>query len=157
MTYILGKQSLERLHNPAVHPDLVTLVEYAIQRTTQDFSVFEAVRTAARQSSLVASGASRTHNSRHLTGHAVDLVAFIGGNLSWAERPHYAIAEAMHRAALELGIKVRWGGCWDRLLNDLDGDDLDGEAYEYAKRCRAKGQKPFLDLVHHELPREFYP
>jgi peptidoglycan LD-endopeptidase CwlK len=58
-----------------VHPDPVRLVERAIQITTQDFRGQEGLRTRERQAALVARGASRTMNSRHLTGHAVDLVA----------------------------------------------------------------------------------
>ena len=66
-----------------MHPDLVRVVERAIQITTQDFRVQEGLRTRERQAELVARGASRTMNSRHLTGHAVDLVALGGGEVSW--------------------------------------------------------------------------
>jgi hypothetical protein len=43
----------------------------------------EDLRTRERQAALVARGASRTMNSRHLTGRAVDLVALGGGEISW--------------------------------------------------------------------------
>jgi peptidoglycan L-alanyl-D-glutamate endopeptidase CwlK len=52
---------------PGVHPDLVRVVERAIQITTRDFPVQEGLRTRERQAALVARGASRTMNSRHLT------------------------------------------------------------------------------------------
>ena len=68
--YSLGVRSKARLKG--VHPDLVKVVEKAIQLTTVDFTVLEGVRDAVRQEKLVESGASQTMNSRHLTGHAVD-------------------------------------------------------------------------------------
>lgn len=148
--YHLGPRS-ERNLVGVVQP-LQDVTRLGITYTLQDFCVFEGVRSKTRQIELVRTGASRTLNSRHLTGHAVDLVAWIGGQASWSERPHYVIAEAMHRAGTELGIVTRWGGCWDRMLGDLDPDDLAGEAHEYVKRCKAQGIRAFLDLVHHEIP-----
>jgi peptidoglycan LD-endopeptidase CwlK len=66
-----------------VHPDPVRVVERAIRITTQDFRVQAGMRTRERQAELVARGASRTMHSRHLIGHAVDLVALGGGEISW--------------------------------------------------------------------------
>jgi peptidoglycan L-alanyl-D-glutamate endopeptidase CwlK len=66
-----------------VHPELVRVVERAIQITTQDFRVQEGLRTRERRAKLVARGASRTMNARHLTDHAVDLAALGGGEISW--------------------------------------------------------------------------
>jgi peptidoglycan L-alanyl-D-glutamate endopeptidase CwlK len=54
-----------------VHPHLVRLVIEA--RKAAPFIVMEGLRSRERQAKLVALGASRTMNSRHLTGHAVDL------------------------------------------------------------------------------------
>lgn len=65
MTYALGAKSLERL--AGVHPDLVRTVKLAIQKTTQDFTVTEGLRTKARQVYLVQTGKSKTMNSRHIT------------------------------------------------------------------------------------------
>lgn len=152
MTFRLGTRSEANL--VGVDPRLVECVRLAITRTQQDFCVFEGLRQKARQIELVRTGASRTLDSRHLTGHAVDLVAWVGGQMSWSERPHYVIAEAMHGAASELGVTLRWGGAWDRTLNELDHEDMDGAAHEYVKRCKAAGRKAFLDLVHYEIPRE---
>jgi peptidoglycan LD-endopeptidase CwlK len=53
-----------------------------IKITTQDFRIQAGLRTRERQAELVARGASRTMYSRHLTGHAVDLVALGGGEIS---------------------------------------------------------------------------
>lgn len=110
MTYQLSKTSLDRLSG--VHPDLVKVVKLAITLTEIDFSVLEGLRSTARQSILVKSGASHTMNSRHLTGHAVDLGAFVGGEIRWDWPLYNKIAVAMKRAAKELNISIEWGGDW---------------------------------------------
>jgi len=110
MPFALGAKSKERLKG--VHPDLVRVVERAIQLTEVDFSVIEGLRTAARQQQLVKSGASKTMRSRHLTGHAVDLAAVIDGEVRW-DWPLYAkIAKAVKQAAAEVKVPIEWGGDW---------------------------------------------
>lgn len=95
-----------------MHPDLRKVVERAIEISEIDFTVLEGMRTLARQRQLVAAGASKTMNSRHLTGHAVDLGAMVGGKIRW-DWPLYAIvAKAMKAAAKELGVPLEWGGDW---------------------------------------------
>ena len=110
MTYKLGRRSLQRLGG--VNNDLVAIVKRAIAISDIDFTVLEGMRTLDRQKKLFASGASTTLNSRHLTGHAVDLGAWVDGTVSW-HWPHYhKIADAMKQAAEELGIELEWGGDW---------------------------------------------
>lgn len=108
----LGSRSLSRLEG--VHPDLVKVVERAIEITKVDFTVLEGMRSLARQQKLVRSGASKTMNSRHLTGHAVDLGAWVDGQVSWDWPLYYKIADAMKAAAKELGQPIEWGGDWRR-------------------------------------------
>ena len=72
MTYALGKRSLERL--VGVHPDLVRVVKRAIELTDHDFSVIEGLRTIETQRAYVAKSASKTMNSRHITGRILRLV-----------------------------------------------------------------------------------
>jgi peptidoglycan L-alanyl-D-glutamate endopeptidase CwlK len=81
MSFILGQRSLSELEG--VHSDLVAVVKRAIEITPQDFSVHDGIRTIEQQKELVKSGASKTLNSRHITGHAVDLVPYINGKLRW--------------------------------------------------------------------------
>ena len=107
MAYKLGSRSLKNLSG--VHPDLVAVVKRAIEITEQDFSVIEGVRTVKRQRELVKSGASQTMNSRHLTGHAVDIAPY---PLSWDCEYFYPIEDAMQQAARELGVALEWGGDW---------------------------------------------
>lgn len=108
--YRLGERSRKNLQG--VHPDLVRVVEKAIQITKQDFVVIEGLRTEARQRELVAKGASRTMNSRHLSGHAVDIVPWVDGTISWDWKFYSEIRNAMVTAAAELGVEIEWGGNW---------------------------------------------
>jgi len=113
--YTLSDKSRSRLIG--VHPDLVRVVERAIQITSTDFAISEGLRTKARQAELVRAGASQTLRSRHIDGHAVDLVALVGGVVRW-DWPLYArLAKAMKAAAAELQIPLEWGGDW-RTLRD---------------------------------------
>lgn len=111
-----------------VHPDLVRVVERAIQLTEVDFVVIEGLRTPTRQAELVKAGASQTQNSRHLTGHAVDLAAWVG-TVRWDWPLYPRIAAAMKQAAKELGVPIEWGGDWTS----------------------------FKDGPHFQLPRKAYP
>jgi peptidoglycan LD-endopeptidase CwlK len=111
----LTATSLKRLKG--VHPDLVKVVKRAAEITKQDFQVIEGVRTLARQRQLVKRGASRTLRSRHIPapnglGHAVDLVAMVGGRVSWEVPLYHVIADAMRLAARQLGVRIEWGGDW---------------------------------------------
>jgi len=112
--YKLGKTSKSRLKG--VHPDLVSVVERAIEITKQDFSVLEGLRSLEQQHINVAKGVSKTMNSRHLTGHAVDLIPYPMPDGEWKRWWWDEIAHAMHKAADELGITIvsghsDWG--WD--------------------------------------------
>lgn len=111
MGFRLGRRSRRNLKG--VHPDLVKVVERAIEITKLDFTVIEGLRTMARQRELVADGASKTYRSRHLTGHAVDLMALdCRGRGSWHWPLYTELANAMLQAARELGVAVEWGGHW---------------------------------------------
>lgn len=106
----LSKSSRNRLAD--VHSDLIRVVERAITLTSIDFGVSEGLRSKDRQRELLASGATTTMNSRHLTGHAVDLVAYVGGRVAWDWPLYDQIGEAMKMAALEEGVQIEWGGDW---------------------------------------------
>lgn len=125
-TFRLSKRSLSRLEG--VHPELVRVVKRAIEITPVDFAVTEGLRTRERQAELVEAGASRTMNSRHLTGHAVDLVAIVNGKVRWDWPLYPHIATAMKAAAKELGVVIVWGGDW-KSLQDGPHYELDRKVY----------------------------
>lgn len=108
--FVLSKLSLSRLEG--VHPDLVKVVKRAIEITEVDFRVSEGLRSKSRQAELVKVGASQTNNSRHFTGHAVDLVAMIGLEVRWDWPLYHKLADAMKQAAKELNVPIEWGGDW---------------------------------------------
>lgn len=116
MTYKLGEKSLSKLEG--VHPDLVKVVKRAIELTECDFTITEGLRTKARQAQLLKEKKSTTSNSRHLTGHAVDLAAWVvskdtgKGTISWDWEYYHQIADAMKQAAKELNVSIQWGGEW---------------------------------------------
>ena len=107
--YRLSAKSRSKLDG--VHPDLVVVVERAIGLSSQDFSVGEGLRSISRQRELVETGKSTTMNSRHLTGHAVDLFPY---PVSWDWEHFYPIADAMKQAAKELNVDLEWGGDWKK-------------------------------------------
>lgn len=118
-----------------VHQDLVDVVLLA--RLHTPFIVLEGLRSSERQAKLVQIGASRTMNSRHITGHAVDLGYWLddgdgkveNGEVRWDWPLYHQQAAAMKAAAAQLGVKIIWGGDW----------------------------KSFPDGPHFELDRRFYP
>lgn len=151
MSYMLGSASEEHLRG--VNSLLVRCVRRAIALTTQDFRVFEGVRTHARQAQLYKAGASRTMNSKHLSGDAVDLVPLVDGTLQWQIPLCCQVAIAMREAAQEFGARLRWGCVWDRELGELDPVRLDREVSAYVRRFEAvhPDRHPLIDGPHFEL------
>lgn len=126
MAFKLSTRSRKRLEG--VHPDLVRVVERAIQITPVDFTVTEGLRSVTRQAELKRAGASQTMNSRHLSGKAVDVAAMIGRDVRWDWPLYPKIADAFKQAALELGVSIVWGGDWTS-LKDGPHFELDRKAY----------------------------
>jgi peptidoglycan L-alanyl-D-glutamate endopeptidase CwlK len=155
VSFALGKKSRAEL--AGVHPRLVAVVERAILTTPQDFAVHDGLRTEAEQRAYLTSGASTTMNSKHLRqpdgfGHAVDLVPFINGKLRWEWPPIYNIAAAVRQAAIDEGVKLRWGGTWSTLnLIGSSAGEIEDAVMAYVDRRRKAGNKAFIDGPHYEL------
>ncbi|AIB07060.1 endolysin [Salmonella phage 9NA] len=98
-----------------VNADLVKIVRRALQLSSVDFGITEGLRTVERQRQLVATGKSQTMNSRHISGHAVDVFAYPTSAGSWEWKYYEQIATAFKQAAKELNIPVEWGGDWKTL------------------------------------------
>lgn len=126
MTYKLSRQSLAKLGG--VHPDLVKVVKRAIELTKVDFGITEGLRSVTRQKELFEQGKSHTMRSRHLTGHAVDIVAYVNGKVSWEDHLYDKIADAFKEAARELGVKIVWGGSFKKLVDKVHFE-LDKNVY----------------------------
>lgn len=126
MSFRLSQRSRARMKG--VHPALIRVVERAIILTPLDFMITEGLRTRARQTELVRAGASRTLNSRHLTGHAVDVAALVDGAVRWDWPLYPRIAAAFKQAAAAEGVSLVWGGDWPT-LRDGPHFELSRKAY----------------------------
>ena len=125
MSYKLGTRSLQSLSG--VHPDMVAVVKKAIEITEVDFTVIEGIRNVSRQRELYKAGKSTTMNSRHITGHAVDMVPW---PVDWEDLERFeAMSEAMKSAAEELDIPIVWGGDW-KSFYDAPHFELDRKKYK---------------------------
>lgn len=104
------------------HPELVLIASRALRLSEVDFSVTETLRSRERQATLFEQGHSRTLNSKHLAdehglANALDVAAWVDGEISWQWEHYEQIALAFDAAADELGLRVRWGGTF-RTLKD---------------------------------------
>jgi peptidoglycan L-alanyl-D-glutamate endopeptidase CwlK len=131
MSITLSARSLERLDG--AHPDLRKVILHAASISSVDFTVLEVLRTVARQRQLVAQGASKTMNSRHLPGadgksRAVDIAPMIGGKVSWDWPLYHRLAPIIMAAATDVGVPIEWGGSW-RSFKDGPHWQLPWKAY----------------------------
>ena len=108
--YKLSARSLSKL--AGIDADLVKVVKRAIEITEVDFMVTEGLRTVERQRALLAAGASKTLKSMHLIGRAVDLAAYVDGEVRWDWPLYDTLAKAMKAASEEVGVNIVWGGDW---------------------------------------------
>lgn len=127
MSFLFSNASMKALEG--VHPDLVLVARRALELTTIDFRVTCGLRTVEEQQQLLAAGKSTTMKSRHLTGHAIDVVALVYNRVTWDWDYYELIAQAFKQASSELGIPIEWGGDW----------------------------KSFRDGPHFQLPHKEYP
>lgn len=110
-TYTLSQRSQNNLKG--VHQDLVQVVHHALALSEYDFVVIEGLRSFAHQKVLMKEGKSKTLNSRHLTGHAVDIVPLVNGSIPWHDWSAFeSVSKAMKQAAYQLGVSMNWGGDW---------------------------------------------
>lgn len=149
MTFKLSSRSLRNLQG--VNIALVEVVKRAIQITKVDFAVTEGLRSVERQKELVAKGASQTMQSKHITGKAVDLTAFLDNRVSWEIALYDEIADAMRQAAIEQNVPIRWGAAWTVPDIRLWTGTMEEAMNSYVDERRRQGKRPFIDAPHFEL------
>lgn len=110
-----GSRSKERLKG--VELDLVALCYRALYLSPYDFSISEGMRTLERQKELMLQGKTKTLNSYHLRGAAIDFAVIIDGKVSWDLTHYTKVAEAFKQAAEEYGLKITWGGDWKTFVD----------------------------------------
>lgn len=153
MRYQFGLRSRQRLSG--VNPDLVAVMKKAISISKQDFSIIEGIRSEVTQRKYFKSGVTTTMKSRHLTGHAVDVVYYPAPKTSdWDFEPFCDIADAVRQAAKDCDVKIRWGAAW-HIADIREWEGTMQEAVdEYVELRRSKNRKPFVDGPHFEIPRK---
>ena len=149
MGFKLSQRSIERLDG--VKDQLVDVVVRAIEITTVDFGVTEGLRTIETQRQYVATGKSQTMDSKHLTGDAVDLVAYVNGQVSWELNLYDNIADAMKQAAIEKNVALRWGAAWNVPDIRLGRGTMEEAMNFYIDERRRQNKRPFIDGPHFEL------
>lgn len=149
---MLPAASLKKLDG--VHTDLHKVVLRAAEFSDLPFIVTEGLRTRERQSQLVRAGASWTLNSRHLTGHAVDVAPVIDGEVRWDWIVFFDLAKAFRRAAKNLNVPLEWGGCWCRI--DDSTVPLETLQARYVDDCYVNRKRPKADGPHFQLPWGIY-
>lgn len=147
--FTLSDRSKSRLEG--IEPKLIALTELAIDYTKIDFGVTCGMRTVAEQQELVDSGASQTMDSKHISGQAVDVVAYIGPRISWELNLYDDIADAFKIAAIETDTPIRWGAAWH--IPDIRewGGTMEEAMNAYVDLRRRQGRRPFIDAPHFEL------
>ena len=154
MSFKLSKRSMSRLEG--VREDLHSTVLKAIQLSRCDFGVSCGVRSIEEQKALLAKGASQTMASKHLIqddgySHAVDLICYIAGRVSWEVNLYDDIADAMKEAADELDVGIVWGAAWHiKDLRNFEGT-MEDAMNEYIDLRRSQGRRPFIDGPHFQL------
>jgi len=149
MKFKLSKRSLRNLDGVDQRLQKVCLL--AITKTKMDFGVICGLRSEVEQRALVAKGASQTMKSKHLGGHAVDLMAYVGKRASWELNVYDEIADAVRESAIELDVPIRWGAAWSiDNLADWDGT-AENAMNSYIDLRRSQGRRPFIDAPHFEL------
>jgi peptidoglycan L-alanyl-D-glutamate endopeptidase CwlK len=148
--FSFGAASLKELDG--VNANLVRVTRLALSYCSQDFCVYDGIRTYKEQQQHVRDGTSKTMASKHLEGLAVDLVPWVNGQPKWDWNLIWPIAFAMDRAATELGLadRITWGGAWDRKLSDFGGDSAAYKKVVDDYVVRHPG-KDFIDGPHFEI------
>lgn len=119
--YQLSQRS--KRHLDGVHPELVDVVKMAIQLTKVDFGipVTGGYRTAEQQNALYKADKSQRdgydRKSKHQSGLAVDVFAYVDGKTSYDAGDLAQVAAAMLEAGHRLGVELRWGGLWKNFVD----------------------------------------
>ena len=105
-----SNMSLEKMNG--VNSKLVILMKEAIKNSPYDFKITEGLRTVERQKELVKTGKSKTMNSYHLKGKAVDIAVLIDNKVTWDFKYYKEVADCVKEVAKKLGYVITWGGDW---------------------------------------------
>ena len=151
MTHQFSKVSKSRQNG--LHPTLNKILDRAISISSIDFMIIEGVRSDeqcyinygkgrtasqckakgvpakyAKPSVAKVTWLNNPLSSKHVTGHAVDLVPY---PVDWEDATKFdKVAKAMFAAAKELGVSIRWGADWDNDGNYREKGEYDSPHFE---------------------------
>tara|TARA_R110002126_G_scaffold750_3_gene4725 strand:+ start:3878 stop:4330 length:453 start_codon:yes stop_codon:yes gene_type:complete len=149
MSFKLSSRSTANLDK--VDSNLVAIVRMAILETKIDFGVICGLRTIEEQKVLVDKGVSQTMDSKHISGSAVDLMAYVGSRASWELNLYDDIADSMKKASKLVDVPIRWGAAWHiKDIAKYEGT-MEDAMNEYIDLRRSQGRRPFIDGPHFEL------
>jgi len=119
--YKLSQRSKDNMKG--VHPDLIRVVDRAIELTKYDFGISASVRTVEQQSALLAKreATTSTMNSRHIPENnkcgvscAIDFKVYKKGKVTWDVKYYRRTVRYFFQAAIELGVQVEAGILWGK-------------------------------------------
>lgn len=149
MAFKLSKKSLSKLDG--VEEDIITLAEFAISVSSVDFGISEGLRSVTRQKELVEQKRSQTMKSLHLEGKALDVFAYINGEVVWELSVYDDIADAFAMASRAKDIPCMWGAAWTVPdIGQWDGT-MEQAMHSYVDLRRSQSRRPFLDGPHFQL------
>ena len=137
----LDPRSLKHLQG--VRPELSNVILEAANRTK--FRVTEGLREPARQAMLVKARKSKTLNSRHITGHAIDFIAIGEDGIATYDNDDMArVVSVIKGVAVEQGVKIEcgydWG--WDSPHVELDRKEYPANAVSTTTRVVEAAKAP---------------
>ena len=115
----MNKFSQNSINNrEGVNRKLIAISDMALNLSIIDFGIPQlgGLRTTDQQRILYFAGKSKcdgvTSPSKHQSGNALDVYAYVDGKASWEEHHLTLVAAAMLQAASHMGYKLSWGGLW---------------------------------------------
>jgi len=138
-----------------VHEDILAVTHMALKYSKIDFGVTCGLRSQVEQNQLVITGKSQTKKSRHITGHAVDIVCYRGATVSWELVDYITAAQGFYYASKKLGVPLVWGACWLAPITEFKSSQKAINTYVDVRK--KEGRKPFIDGPHFQLDHASYP
>lgn len=91
---------------------LVQLAERLAQISPIPFMITEGVRSYERQRQLYLAGKTRTMQSKHLRGRAIDIVPLVGGKPKWDWKLYAPLIACAKEIARENNLRMEFGYDW---------------------------------------------
>lgn len=134
-----GDRSVALLNK--LHVDLQKVAYEVIKISPYDLTILPStIRTIEEQIKFVATGKSKTYNSRHLYLTACDFSPLINGKITWEIKYYKEVCPLWQQCADKLGIKIRLGANFEG-FPDFVHVELDKSIYKDDPAILANIQK----------------